>query len=156
MSAWVEKLSARGYKVTPQRRIILEILGNSERHLSAEEIGLLVKEIEPSISLATVYRNLSLLVDLQMVSRLDLHDGPVRYELHRGHNHHLVCMECGTAIKLGVCPMHGEIQRIIEENGFEVDTHHFEITGCCRECREKRRNHEGIIGVQGGEGFEIQ
>lgn len=137
MSVWQEKLTARGYKITPQRRIILDILGSSDRHLSADEIGVRVREYEPSISLATVYRNLSLLVDLQLVSRLDLHDGPVRYELNRGHNHHLVCRQCGSAIKLGVCPMQGEIQKIIEENGFKVAAHHFEITGYCKDCWEK-------------------
>lgn len=149
MSAWVEKLSARGYKITPQRRILLEVLKDSDRHLTAEEIGQQVKEIEPSISLATVYRNLSLLVRLQLVSRLDLHEGPVRYEIHQGHNHHLVCVQCGAAIKLGVCPMQGEIQKIIEQTGFQVDTHHFEVTGYCKQCREK--NRAGNSGESKGE-----
>ncbi|MDI9480083.1 MAG: Fur family transcriptional regulator [Syntrophomonadaceae bacterium] len=154
MSTWVEKLSARGYKITPQRRIILEILGNSDRHLTAEEIGLQVKEIEPSISLATVYRNLNLLVELQMVSRLNIHDGPVRYELHGGHNHHLVCMNCGAAVKLGVCPMQGEVKRIVDETGFEVSSHHFEILGYCRECSLKKELSPTSAGAKGGTGVD--
>lgn len=154
MSAWVEKLSARGYKITPQRRIILEILSNSDRHLTAEEIGLEVRKKEPSISLATVYRNLNLLVDLQMVSRLDIHDGPVRYELHGGHNHHLVCMDCGAAVKLGVCPMQGEVKRVVEETGFEVSSHHFEVLGYCRDCSLKRKLQQEKSTAKGGTGVE--
>jgi len=139
MTGLINKLSDRGYKVTPQRRIILQVLSDSHRHLSAEEIDDEVKQIEPGISVATVYRNLNLLVDIGMVSRLDLHEGPARYELNQGHNHHLVCLGCGNAIKLGVCPMQGEIKKIIEDTGFEVDSHHFEITGYCRECQERHQ-----------------
>ena len=134
MTGLINKLSDRGYKVTPQRRIILQVLSDSHRHLSAEEIADEVKQIEPGISVATVYRNLNLLVDISMVSRLDLHEGPVRYELNRGHNHHLVCLGCGLAVKLDVCPMQGEVQKIIDQEGFQVDSHHFEITGYCRDC----------------------
>lgn len=153
MSAWVEELSARGYKITPQRRLILDILDNSQRHLTAEEIGARVREIEPSISLATVYRNLNLLLELQMVCRLDIPEGPVRYGLHSGHNHHLVCIDCGTAVQLGVCPMQGKIKRIVEESGFEVNSHHFEIMGYCPECSARRKQQESVD--KGGTGVEI-
>ena len=139
MTGLINKLSDRGYKVTPQRRIILQVLSDSHRHLSAEEIAEEVKQIEPGISVATVYRNLNLLADIGIVSRLDLHEGPARYELNQGHNHHLVCLGCGNAIKLGFCPMQGEIKKIIEESGFEVDSHHFEITGYCQECQVRRQ-----------------
>jgi len=153
LSAWVEELSARGYKITPQRRLILDILSSTQRHLTAEEIGLRVREIEPSISLATVYRNLNLLLELDMVCRLDIPDAPVRYGLHNGHNHHLVCVNCGTAVQLGVCPMQGEIKRIVEESGFEVNSHHFEIMGYCPECSEKRKLQQKPAG-KGGTGVE--
>jgi len=134
MVAFKEQLAARGYKITPQRRLILEALNDADRHLSADEVAAQVKKIEPSISLATIYRNLNMLVDIHLVSRLDLHEGPVRYELNRGHNHHLVCLGCGLAVKLDVCPMQGEVQKIIDQEGFQVDSHHFEITGYCRDC----------------------
>lgn len=139
MTGLLNELSAHGYKITPQRRIILQVLSNSRRHLSAEEIGDKVKQIEPGISVATVYRNLNLLAEIGIVSRLDLHEGPARYELNQGHDHHLVCLGCGHAIKLGVCPMQGEIKKIIEESGFEVNSHHFEVTGYCQECQTRHR-----------------
>lgn len=139
MAGLIDELSARGYKVTPQRRIILQVLADSSRHLSAEEIAEQVKKIEAGISVATVYRNINLMVELGIVSKLDLHDGPARYELNQGHNHHLVCLGCGIAVKLDVCPMQDEIRKVIQENGFEVESHHFEITGYCRECQARRQ-----------------
>lgn len=138
MTGLLDQLSARGYKITPQRRIILQALVDSSKHLSAEEIAERVNRVESGISVATVYRNLNLLVKIGMVSKLDLHDGPARYELNQGHDHHLVCLGCGNAIKLGVCPMQGEIKELIEKTGFEVDSHHFEITGYCRKCQARR------------------
>ncbi|NLT21127.1 MAG: transcriptional repressor, partial [Syntrophomonadaceae bacterium] len=56
MVAFKEQLAARGYKITPQRRLILEALNDADRHLSADEVAAQVKKIEPSISLATIYR----------------------------------------------------------------------------------------------------
>lgn len=142
MSELLEQLSSCGYKITPQRRLILEVLQDSDRHLTAEEIAESIRKLQPSVSVATVYRNLNLLVDINLVSKLDLHDGPARYELNRGHNHHMVCLDCGTAIKLGVCPMQDEIKDVINENGFEVLGHHFEITGYCKQCQLKRQKKE--------------
>lgn len=137
MEEVLKKLSDNGYKITPQRRLILEVITNSKQHLTAEEIAEKIKLVEPSISLATVYRNLKLMVDLGLLSRLDLHHGPPSYEFFQGHNHHLVCRVCGKATKLGVCPMQGEILKVIEQNGFEVDSHHFEIMGYCKDCQAK-------------------
>lgn len=139
MTQLLQKLSSQGYKITPQRRLILEILKDSNRHLTAEEIAERAKQHQPSISVATIYRNLNILVDIDLLSKLDLHNGPARYELNQGHDHHMVCLSCGAAIKLGMCPMHGEIKKTIDEKGFLVNGHHFEITGYCKDCRAKRQ-----------------
>jgi len=138
----LKKLTSSGYKITPQRRLILEVIAGSDRHLTAEEVSEKVKEMQPSISLATIYRNINLLVELSLLSKLDLHSGPPRYELFQGHGHHLVCLGCGAAIKLGICPMQGDVLKVIEENGFEVYSHHFEITGYCKECQAKMKAGE--------------
>lgn len=143
MTHLLQKLTDSGYKITPQRRLILEVLKESNRHLTADEIAARVKSMQPSVSVATIYRNLNLLVEMGLISRLDLHDGPARFELFQGHNHHLVCLKCGRAIKLDACPMQGEIQKIIEENGFKVAGHHFEVTGYCKYCQAQNNDEEG-------------
>jgi Fe2+ or Zn2+ uptake regulation protein len=146
MTQLLERLTARGYKITPQRRLILQILKDSNRHLTAEEVAERINELQPGISIATIYRNLNILVDIRLLSKLDLHQGPARYEVNQKHDHHMVCLDCGVAIKLGVCPMQGTIQKIIDQNGFQVDSHHFEVIGYCKECQLKRQHKNKLQG----------
>src|SRR5699024_1647831 len=89
------------YKLTPQREATLTVLlEREEDHLSAEEVFLLVKERAPEIGLATVYRTLELLSELQAVDKINFGDGVSRYDLRKeGMDHfhlHLGCMECGA------------------------------------------------------------
>lgn len=142
MAELLEQLVDNGFKITPQRRMILDILNNSTRHLTAEEIANEVKKIQPSVSIATVYRNLNLMVDINLLTRLKLHNGPARYQINHGHNHHLVCMACGEAVSLDICPMQEKIAQIVEEMGFKVDDHYFEITGICKDCQENSERKE--------------
>ena len=94
-------LREKGLKVTNQRLRILEVLESSpNRHLTAEEIYRQVKDTCPDMGLATVYRTIQLFLELQLIDRIDLNDGLVRYEIgeagqtkHR--HHHLICRACG-------------------------------------------------------------
>ena len=101
-----DKLKKKGYKFTPQRRAILEVIyGNPGNHLTSEEIYDLVKVKSPEIGLATVYRTVQLLVELDILSKLNLDDGFVRYELDthdedEHHHHHLICTECGKILEV--------------------------------------------------------
>src|SRR5690625_3311253 len=96
-----KQLHAKNYKLTPQREATLYVLlEREEDHLSAEEIFLLVKEKAPDIGLATVYRTLELLSELEIVDKINFGDGVSRYDLRKEgaehFHHHLVCMECGS------------------------------------------------------------
>lgn len=142
MAGLLERLSAGGYKLTPQRMAILRVLEHSDQHLTAEEVADQLAGQGRGVSVATIYRNLNLLVDLGLASKLELHDRPARFELNRGHNHHLVCLGCGSVIKLDLCPMQGLIDDIIREQEFLVCQHHFEITGYCRTCRKVGREYD--------------
>ena len=101
-----KRLKEKGLKVTHQRLLILSVLEqNSGRHMTAEDIYELVAEDYPEIGLATVYRTLQLLWDMQLVDRISLDDGCVRYEIghlledETKHNHHhLICRSCGDSI----------------------------------------------------------
>lgn len=137
MTKLLKRLVDNGLKVTPQRRIILDILKDNHKRLTAEEIADEIKKVHPSVSVATVYRNLNLMVDINLLCRVNLHNGPARYQINQGHNHQLVCMECGDAIDLGICPMQGKVNQIVEEIGFKVDDHYFEIRGICKDCQDK-------------------
>ncbi len=96
-----KQLHAQSYKLTPQREATVKVLlEREEDHLSAEDIYLLVKDKAPEIGLATVYRTLELLLELQIVEKINFGDGVSRYDLRQEgfehFHHHLVCVECGS------------------------------------------------------------
>ena len=139
------RLKEKGLNVTNQRLMVLSVLEqNRGRHMTAEDIYELVSEDYPEIGLATVYRTLQLLWDMQLVDRLNLDDGCVRYEI--GHllkgdakhnHHHLICRECNRVIPFGD-DLLDDLERHIEEaTGFHVLDHELKFFGLCRECMEK-------------------
>jgi len=91
------ELSKQGYRLTPQRLMILVAIENSDDHISAEEIYSQVVAKYPNVNISTVYRTLELLKRLGLATETDLGEGRVRYHpAGKGHHHHLVCRECGA------------------------------------------------------------
>ena len=100
-----EKFKREGYKLTTQRRAILDvIIENQDKHLNPEEIYDIVKVKYPEIGIATVYRTLQLLEKLDIIYRLNFDDGYNRYELNYSseihHHHHLICLKCGKVMEV--------------------------------------------------------
>ena len=137
-----EKLKEKGYKLTPQRRAIVDLIVSKEgEHLTAEEIYDEVKKICPEIGLATVYRTVLLLETIGFVFKLDLNDGCSRYELvhseeeHR--HHHLVCNNCKAVYEVKD-DLLDELEENIEETyGFKILDHSVKFFGICAKCAEK-------------------
>ena len=136
------RLREKGLKVTQQRLLVLVTLArNSGSHMAAEDIYEQIRKEYPEIGLATVYRTLQLLLEMQLVDRINLDDGCVRYEI--GHlfegdmkhnHHHLICRTCGK-----VFPFEDdfldELERHIEETtGFHVLDHELKFYGQCKDC----------------------
>ncbi|MGG7176084.1 Fur family transcriptional regulator [Clostridium paraputrificum] len=137
-----EDLKSKGYKLTPQRRAIVDTIIESEgKHLTAEEIYDEVKKNCPEIGLATVYRTILLLEDIGVVSRLHLNDGCSRYELvhsdetHR--HHHLVCNNCNSVIEVQDDLLEELEEGIETEYGFKILDHALKFYGVCSECQKK-------------------
>lgn len=134
-----EFLKEKGYKLTPQRRAILnEIINNEGNHLTAEELYDLVKVGCPEIGLATVYRTVQLLEEMGVVCKLDLDDGRSRYELcHQDdshQHHHLICNGCGKVIEVQG-DLLDEIEEVIEKKyKFTIENHTLKFYGLCSEC----------------------
>lgn len=139
-----EELKKKGYKLTPQRRAIVDTIVDSEgKHLTAEEIYDEVKKNCPEIGLATVYRTILLLEEIGIVSRLHLNDGCSRYELvhsdERHRHHHLICNECNSVIEVED-DLLDELEESIEKNyGFKIVDHSVKFYGICSECQ---KNHD--------------
>jgi len=140
--AVIKRLRENGYKITPQRQEILNaFLDNSSKlPLSAEEVCVRVKEKYQNISLDTVYRNLAVLQNLKIINRVNYHDVKSRYELNQGgdHQHHLICLACGSAEAINFCPLKLlDDNSITAEKNFEITDHTFELFGYCSFCRER-------------------
>ena len=149
-----QRLKEKGLKVTHQRLLILSVLEqNSGRHMTAEDIYELVTEDYPEIGLATVYRTLQLLWDIQLVDRINLDDGCVRYEIghllgsgSKHNHHHLICRSCGKVIPFDGDLLEGLEQHIEETAGFHVLDHEVKFYGLCSECMKTQKSMEVFTG----------
>ncbi|MBU2495120.1 MAG: transcriptional repressor [Candidatus Omnitrophica bacterium] len=132
-------LSAHKFKHSKQRKEILDIFLSIDRHLTAEELCLAVKQKYPSVGFATVYRTLKLLCATGLCRELKLESGPARYEHLYGHRHHdhLICTRCGRFVEV-VDPEIEKLQeRLSKTHGFLPQEHRMELYGICRKCRDE-------------------
>ncbi len=131
----VSKLSELGYRLTPQRMMILSAIENSDDHISAEEIYAQVVAKYPNVNISTVYRTLELLKRLGLVTETDLGGGRLRYHpVGKGHHHHLVCQECGAIIALDESLLSSLKSALLREYKFSADLRHLAIFGRCVNC----------------------
>ena len=131
----VNKLSELGYRLTPQRIMVLSAIENSDDHISAEEIYAQIVAKYPRVNISTVYRTLELLKRLALVTETDLGGGRVRYHsAEKGHHHHLVCQECGAIIDLDESMLSSLKDTLLREYKFIADLSHLAIFGRCVNC----------------------
>ncbi|PHJ39594.1 Fur family transcriptional regulator [Desulforamulus profundi] len=131
---YINKLQAKGLKITSQRQEILRVfLESSNHHLSAEEVHGKITEKYPGMSLDTVYRNLSLLLNLGILTELNFGDRKSLFELNNTeHHHHLICTKCGSSQEINFCPLKFMDSQQVEN--FKIEKHSFEIFGICANC----------------------
>jgi len=133
-----EFIRKRGLKFTRQRELILNVLLDSDRHLSVEEMYRLVKRKDKTIGQATVYRTVKLLCEAGLARTVDFGSGITHYEqLHgRTHHDHLICSRCGEYVE-AMDPQIEKLQeKLCKKYGFLPTNHRMEIFGICRLCRK--------------------
>ncbi|MCG8540377.1 MAG: transcriptional repressor [Clostridia bacterium] len=134
-------LKEKGYKLTPQRRGILNtIIKNQGKHLSSEEVYDFVKKDCPEIGLATVYRTLQLLDDLGIITKISFDDGCARYELNTHsdddhQHHHVICTKCGEVLEVEVDLLEHLEEEIEKSYDFQVKDHKVKFFGLCSKCK---------------------
>ncbi len=129
-------LKQQGYRLTPQRRAVLNAIANRHDHLTPAALYKRVHPQQPSIGLATVYRTLEILAELGLICEVHTGGGCRSYLLRRPseHHHHLICAECGVVVDFIDCDL-GELeQRLSQKTGFEIENHLLEFFGHCRDC----------------------
>ncbi|MGE5842103.1 MAG: Fur family transcriptional regulator [Deltaproteobacteria bacterium] len=137
-----EYLADQGLKSTRQRDEILSMFVSAGRHVSAEELYLLVRKSNPSIGYATVYRTLKLLASAGLAEARRFEDGYTRYEYREtdGHHHdHLICTRCGKIIEFENERIEHLQQDVARKNNFHVLNHKLELYGLCSDCQRKKK-----------------
>ncbi len=134
---FLQHLRERGFRLTPQREMVLHVLHDAEEHATAEELYARVSALSSAVDLSTVYRTLELLEEFRLVASFDLGDGQRRYELltvHRPH-HHLHCRNCGKLVTLDAQELQPLLDQLAQAHGFQGQIEHWVIPGLCQECQ---------------------
>lgn len=124
-----KRCSKAGLKMTGQRRVILKVLEEAVDHPSVEEVYDRAKAIDSTISIATVYRTLSLLGELELVIRHEFQEGYSRYEVNSDHHHHLIDLETGKVVEFQNDELERIKLKIAHDLGYELVDHRLELYG---------------------------
>ncbi len=132
---YVRFFHQQGFRVTPQRQLILDAICDGKGHTSFEEIHTRVRAKSSSISLPTIYRNLDFLCSVGLV--INLHIGNKTYYeiVNKQPHHHLICRKCGRMDQVSHATVKSLFARIKREYLFQVDVDHLALFGLCRNCR---------------------
>lgn len=133
--AIVTSLRENNQRLTPQRLAIARILAHSDGHPNVETIFEALRSDFPTMSLATVYRNVILLKSLGEVLELGFPDGGNRYDGNKPYPHpHVICVRCKKIIDPDLATLQDMTAEVAEETGFRILTHRLDFFGICREC----------------------
>lgn len=131
------RLRRHSRKLTGPRQAILNVLHQSRRPVSSQEVFAALPKGD--CDLATVYRSMRMLEEAGVVSRIDLGDGVARYDLvregYKGHHHHLICTRCSEVVKIGECCTRELEEGVARRHGFRSVTHRLDFFGICPACQ---------------------
>jgi Fur family ferric uptake transcriptional regulator len=134
----IQHLRQKGYRITPQREMIIESIAHSNSHMSAEEVFSELQKRTKATNIATVYRTLEMLWEEGLACRNDLGEGHIVYATREHGPHiHLICRYCGTVIDADPRVLRPLKERLNSEYRFEADLQHLSIFGVCKGCQHK-------------------
>ncbi len=131
--------ATHGLAVTHQRQVIWETLMSLEGHPSPEEVYDHVRKLIPSISLATIYKNVRTFIDHGLLSEVSLHHGSARLETNMDPHHHMVCLQCRTIEDLDETDLEPVRLKKDAPEGFQIHRYSVEVHGLCSKCARQAR-----------------
>jgi Fur family ferric uptake transcriptional regulator len=133
---WQERLRAKGYRLTPQRELVLravERLG----HATPDEVLKEVHAESAAVNISTIYRNLELLEELGLVRHSHLTDrAPTYHSTSLPQHVHLVCRSCQRVIDASPGAFEQMTRTLLDQHGFTTDVGHLTVFGACQECTD--------------------
>lgn len=138
LTSILSKIKGRDFRMTPQRLAIIKILISSESHPSVDDIYKEVRKLFPTTSLATVYKTITLLKELNEVLELGFPDGSNRYDGNKPYPHpHAICTKCKKILDPEISSVHALSEEMRQKTGFVISSHRLDFFGLCPECQGK-------------------
>ena len=134
-------MAQHGLKSTRQRTLIVDSFFEQGGHVSVDELVGQVRQKDPHVSTATVYRTMKLLTECGLAQARHFGDGQTRYESAAGRDHHdhLICTSCGSIVEFENERIEALQQAVAKRHGFRLTGHKMELYGVCRDCQQKQR-----------------
>jgi Fur family transcriptional regulator, ferric uptake regulator len=129
----------KGLKYTEQREVVLSVLLDAQDHLTAEEVYNEIKKEHPesNIGIATVYRALSFLEEVDLITSIAFGTDGKKYESNaKSHHDHLICTNCGKIIEFVDDEIEKRQDKIAKKNKFKITSHSMQLYGTCETCQE--------------------
>lgn len=124
---------------TIQRSLVLEAVNKLQNHATADEVYEMIAKEHPTISRGTVYRNLNQLSEMGQVRKLDMPEGPDRFDHRCDHHYHTSCVECGRVFDVEMKYIDDLENKIEDTHGFTFTGHNIFFQGICPECQDKQK-----------------
>ena len=138
LESMLKKLRAHQFRITPQRISILKVLASTIEHPTVERIYERVKSDFPTTSLATVYKTVTLLKELNEVLELGFPDGSNRYDGNKPYPHpHAICIQCKKIVDPDLSGLADMTSELKKETGFKIINHRLDFFGICPVCQKK-------------------
>jgi Fe2+ or Zn2+ uptake regulation protein len=131
-----ERLGTGGFRFTPQRQQVYDVLLQKRDHPTAEEVFIRAKQAMPDISMATVYNCLDALVQCDLVRQVQLERGATRFCPNMEEHCHYYCDECGTVFDVALT---GNSAVVPRPKGFKIDHYEIAVHGLCADCAKKKK-----------------
>jgi len=134
----VATLRQHSYKLTPQRRVVIQAIVSNQEHLTPTAIYEKVHQDHPDIGLVTIYRTIEILAKLKLICELHAGGSCHSYTISAlGHHHHLICSNCGKVVDFPSCELEEAQQSLSKQTGFRIDSHLLEFIGLCQTCQKE-------------------
>jgi Fur family peroxide stress response transcriptional regulator len=139
LNQMLSKLKEYDFRLTPQRLAVLKVLAVSEGHPTVEQIYETIRAEFPTTSIATIYKTVNLLKQLNEVLELGFPDGSNRYDGNKPYSHpHVICTKCKKIIDPNLGSLKDLTKEVVKETGFQILNYRVDFFGICSDCQSSK------------------